>query len=56
MCAFEFETSTSVYSGLLRMSDLIAVVPALNIQLYIVAQEERRNKVLSELSRRHLEK
>lgn len=51
MCAFEVETSTSVYSGLLRMSDLIAVVPALNIKLYIVAQEERRNKVLSELSR-----
>ena len=45
MCAFEVETSTSVYSGLLRMSDLIAVVPAINIKLYIVAQEERKNKV-----------
>jgi hypothetical protein len=33
------------------MSDLIAVVPALNIKLYIVAQPERKNKVLSELSR-----
>jgi hypothetical protein len=51
VCAFEVETSTSVYSGLLRMSDLIAVVPALNIKLYIVAQPERKNKVLSELSR-----
>lgn len=51
MCAFEVETSTSVYSGLLRMSDLIAVVPAINIKLYIVAQEERKNKVLNELSR-----
>lgn len=51
MCAFEVETSTSVYSGLLRMSDLVAVVPALNLKLYIVAQAERRAKVLSELSR-----
>lgn len=51
VCAFEVETSTSVYSGLLRMSDLIAVVPALNIKLYIVAQSERKNKVLNELSR-----
>ncbi|MDP1623165.1 MAG: hypothetical protein Q8M08_12595 [Bacteroidales bacterium] len=50
MCAFEVETSTSVYSGLLRMSDLLAVVPALNIKLYIVAQSERQKKVLSELS------
>ena len=33
------------------MSDLIAVVPALNIKLYIVAQSERKNKVLNELSR-----
>lgn len=51
MCAFEVETSTSVYSGLLRMSDLVAVVPALNLKLYIVAQAERRQKVLNELSR-----
>lgn len=51
MCAFEVETSTSVYSGLLRMSDLISVVPALNIKLYIVAQSERKRKVLSELAR-----
>ncbi len=51
LCAFEVETSTSVYSGLLRMSDLIAVVPAINIKLYIVAQAERKNKVLSELAR-----
>jgi len=50
-CAFEIETSTSIYSGLLRMSDLLAVVPALNIQIYIVAPKERRDKVMSELSR-----
>jgi len=51
ICAFEVETSTSIYSGLLRMSDLLSVIPNLNIKLYIVAQKEREIKVLSELSR-----
>jgi len=51
VAAFEVETSTSIYSGLLRMSDLLSVVPALNIQIYIVAPKERQNKVLSELGR-----
>jgi hypothetical protein len=51
VCAFEVETSTSIYSGLLRMSDLSAVVPALNIQIYIVAPRERQKKLLAELSR-----
>jgi hypothetical protein len=49
--AFEIETTTSIYSGLLRMSDLLSVVPALNIKIYIVAPRERQNKVLSELGR-----
>jgi hypothetical protein len=51
VCAFEVETTTSVYSGLLRMSDLLAVVPALKISLFIVAPRERQNKFLAELSR-----
>jgi len=51
VCAFEVETTTSIYSGLLRMSDLLAVVPALNIKLYIVAPKERENKVRAELTR-----
>ena len=51
VAAFEIETSTSIYSGLLRMSDLLSVVPALNIQIYIVAPKERERKVLSELGR-----
>jgi hypothetical protein len=49
--AFEVETTTSVYSGLLRMSDLLALVPALNIKLYIVAPKERLGKVMGELAR-----
>jgi len=51
VCAFEVETTTSVYSGLLRMSDLLAVVPALKISLFIVAPKERQNKFFAELSR-----
>jgi hypothetical protein len=51
VCAFEIETTTSIYSGLLRMADLLSVVPALNVKLYIVAPNERQEKVMSELSR-----
>ncbi len=51
VCAFEVETTTSIYSGLLRMSDLISVVPALNVKLFIVAPRERQEKVMSEFSR-----
>ena len=51
ICAFEIETTTSIYSGLLRMSDLLAVVPAINIRLFIVAPTERQGKVMSELAR-----
>lgn len=49
--AFEVETTTSIYSGILRMSDLLALVPALNIKLFIVAPSERKAKALDELSR-----
>src|SRR6266567_195186 len=49
--AFEVEHTTSIYSGLLRMSDLLALVPNLNIKLYLVAPDERRNKVETEVLR-----
>jgi hypothetical protein len=49
--AFEIESTTSIYSGLLRMSDLIAMQPNLNIPLYLVAPDERRNKVIKEVNR-----
>lgn len=51
LCAFEVEATTSIYSGLLRMADLIAEVPALNVKLYIVAPVERQDKVLAEMTR-----
>jgi hypothetical protein len=49
--AFEVEHSTAVYSGLLRMADLLALQPNMNISLHIVAPEERREKVLAEIRR-----
>jgi hypothetical protein len=51
VAAFEVESTTSVYSGLLRMSDLTAMQPNLNIPLYLVAPDERRDKVFSEINR-----
>lgn len=51
MAAFEVETTTSAHSGLRRMSDLVELVPALNIDLYIVAPQEREDKVLREMAR-----
>ena len=49
--AFEIECTTSIYSGLLRMSDLVAMQPNLKIPLYLVAPDERRNKVVTEINR-----
>jgi hypothetical protein len=49
--AFEIESTTSIYSGLLRMSDLISMQPNLAMPLYIVAPDERREKVKEEISR-----
>lgn len=49
--AFEIESTTSIYSGLLRMGDLVAMQPNLNIPLYLVAPDERRDKVFAEVNR-----
>jgi hypothetical protein len=49
--AFEVEKSTQIFSGLLRMSDLLAVAPNLTIPLYIVAPERRMEKTRRELQR-----
>ena len=51
IAAFEVESTTSIYSGLLRMSDLLALQPNLNIKLYLVAADVRRNKVKQEILR-----
>lgn len=49
--AFEVEHTTSVYSGILRMADLVALQPNLAIKAHIVAPLQRREKVLQEISR-----
>jgi hypothetical protein len=49
--AFEVEHTTAVYSGLLRMADLLALQPNMDIRLHIVAPEERREKVFREMRR-----
>lgn len=51
VAAFEVECTTSIYSGLLRMSDLLALQPNLEIKLYLVAPDERRDKVEDEIRR-----
>src|SRR5207237_5349805 len=45
LAAFEVENTTSVYSGLLRMSDLMSMQPNLRINPYIVASDDKREKV-----------
>ena len=50
--AFEVEHTTSIYSGLLRMADLLAMQPRMNFMLHIVAPLERRDQVRREAARR----
>ena len=49
--AFEIEHTTAIYSGLLRMADLLALQPNMDIRLHIVAPDEKREKVLREIRR-----
>jgi len=51
VAAFEIESTTSIYSGLLRMSDLLARQPNISVPLFLVAPEERREKVINQVNR-----
>jgi hypothetical protein len=51
VAAFEIESTTSIYSGLLRMSDLLARQPNISIPLFLVAPEERRDEVTRQVNR-----
>ena len=51
IAAFEVEHTSSIYSGLLRMADLISMQPNLKINLYIVAPDDRSDKVVAEVNR-----
>ena len=49
--AFEVEHTTAIYSGLLRMADLLALQPNMDIRLHIVAHPDKRERVLREIRR-----
>ena len=49
--AFEIEHTTSIFSGLLRLSDLASLSPNLNFPLYVVAPENRLGEVARQLGR-----
>jgi hypothetical protein len=51
VAAFEVEHTTSIYSGLLRMSDLLTMQPNIDIKLYLVAPDERFSKFKNEVPR-----
>jgi hypothetical protein len=51
VAAFEVEATTGILSGLARMGDLLALVPNLDIPLFIVAPEERRGHVFEQIKR-----
>lgn len=55
--AFEIENSTAIYSGLLRFADLSLVAPNTLYPLFIVAPQDKRNRLIEQLKRptfRHL--
>lgn len=49
--AFEIEHTTAIYSGILRMADLLALQPNMSIKLHIVAPSSKREKVFQEIRR-----
>lgn len=51
LAAFEIECTSTVYSGLLRLADLVTMQPNLALPLYIAAPDRRRGKVLREVAR-----
>jgi predicted RNA-binding protein len=51
VAAFEIESTTSIYSGLLRMADLLVLQPNLRIPFFLVAPDDRREKVMREVKR-----
>jgi hypothetical protein len=51
VAAFAIESTTSIDSGVLRMSDVIATQPNLNISSALVAPDEHREQVLVEVNR-----
>lgn len=51
IAAFEVEHTSPVYSGLLRMADLMTMQPNLQINWFLVAPEQRFDKFAGEIAR-----
>ncbi len=51
VAGFEVEHTSSIYSGLLRMSDLLTMQPNLEIKMYLVAPDKRLAKFAREVAR-----
>ena len=50
--AYEVEKSTSIYSGILRLTDLALTIPnSEKISLYLVAPEQREKEIIAQLKR-----
>lgn len=48
---FEVESTTSIYSGILRMTDFMVKVPNIAVDMHIVAPENDKAKVREEINR-----
>lgn len=48
---FEVETTTSVYSGILRCADVLTSIETISTEIYIVTTKSRKNKITKELNR-----
>lgn len=51
LAGFEVEHTSSIYSGLLRMSDLVTMQPNIDIRMYLVAPDNRQAKFKREIAR-----
>jgi type II restriction enzyme len=49
--AFEVEKSTSIYSGILRLEDLVRSIPSCTCNVYLVAPNQREKEVMAQLAR-----
>jgi len=49
--AFEVEKSTSIYSGILRLEDLVRSIPGCTCNVYLVAPDKREKEVMAQLAR-----
>jgi hypothetical protein len=48
---FEVESTTSIYSGILRMTDFVTRVPNIAVDMYIVAASEKEDAVRQQMGR-----